>query len=101
MSVFGVLVSGRLVQTDFQRVDETHFMMNIHDADSINHVVVFLTGAEPLPEGFGGSGHNARKFIEVKDAWRQISLDEIKASIDQFLPRVQEVVNQQGGPIQH
>ncbi|CAG0894180.1 unnamed protein product [Cyprideis torosa] len=37
----------------------------------------------------------------VKDAWNQISLDEIKASIDQFLPRVQEVVNQQGGPIQH
>ncbi|CAG0886562.1 unnamed protein product [Cyprideis torosa] len=37
----------------------------------------------------------------VKDAWKQISLDEIKASIDQFLPRVQEIVNQQGGPIQH
>jgi inhibitor of nuclear factor kappa-B kinase subunit alpha len=37
----------------------------------------------------------------VKDAWKQISLDEIQASIDQFLPRVQEVVNQHGGPIQH
>ncbi|VDK49104.1 unnamed protein product [Anisakis simplex] len=38
-NVFGVIVAGRLVS----------------DADSINHVVVFLTGVTPFPEGTGGS----------------------------------------------
>lgn len=52
--MFGVIVSGRLVQTDFQRVSPTQFLCNIPDADSINHVVIFLTGSEPFPEDTGG-----------------------------------------------
>lgn len=31
-------------------------MAEIPDADSINHVVVFLTGVQPFPNGTGGSG---------------------------------------------
>ena len=44
------------VQTDFQRLTETQFVITIPDADNINHLVVFLTGTSPFPEGFGGSG---------------------------------------------
>lgn len=44
------------VQTDFENIDTTKFMINIVDADNINHIVVFLTGAQPFPEGLGGSG---------------------------------------------
>ncbi|GLH08295.1 hypothetical protein R5R35_002534 [Gryllus longicercus] len=52
--MFGVLVTGRLVQTDFEQVSPTRCVSTIVDADSINHIVVFLTGIQPFPEGTGG-----------------------------------------------
>lgn len=36
-------------------VDEAKVVCNVPDADNINHVVVFMTGAMPFPEGFGGA----------------------------------------------
>uniref|UniRef100_A0A1L8DCT4 Uncharacterized protein n=1 Tax=Nyssomyia neivai TaxID=330878 RepID=A0A1L8DCT4_9DIPT len=50
MNIMGVIVSGRLPQTDFQQVGESQFLFNIPDADNINHIVVFLTGTTPLPQ---------------------------------------------------
>ncbi|OXA50813.1 protein OPI10 homolog [Folsomia candida] len=54
--MFGIIVSGRLVQTNFVQVvtDLSKFIIDIPQADSINHVVVFLTGATPFPAGMGG-----------------------------------------------
>ncbi|XP_037088042.1 protein OPI10 homolog isoform X2 [Pollicipes pollicipes] len=49
VSVFGMIVAGRLVSTDFQVVDETHFVITVQEADDIRHIVVFLTGSQPLP----------------------------------------------------
>ncbi|XP_058058132.1 protein OPI10 homolog [Anopheles bellator] len=54
LNALGVIVSGRLVQTDFQQINESHFLINIPDADNVNHVVVFLTGTAPFPEGMAG-----------------------------------------------
>lgn len=42
------------VQTDFQQLTETQFITTILDADNINHIVVFLTGAVGFPEGTAG-----------------------------------------------
>ncbi|XP_077297197.1 protein OPI10 homolog isoform X2 [Arctopsyche grandis] len=53
-NVLGAIVSGRLVQTDFSLVGESQFLTTITDVDSINHIVIFLTGAIPLPEGTVG-----------------------------------------------
>jgi len=53
--MFGLIVSGRLVKTDFQQVNTTQFITIVEDADNINHIVVFLTGSQPFPDGFGGS----------------------------------------------
>ncbi|XP_072935421.1 protein OPI10 homolog [Epargyreus clarus] len=50
-NVFGLIVSGRLVQTDFSQLSENRFLTTILDVDSINHAVVFLTGVAPLPAG--------------------------------------------------
>ena len=50
-SCFGLIISGRLVQTDFQQIDSTKFLINISDADNINYLVTFLTGSIPLPAG--------------------------------------------------
>ncbi|XP_045176445.1 protein OPI10 homolog [Mercenaria mercenaria] len=53
--MFGIIVSGRLVQTDAQQVSENQMLFNIADADSINHIVVFMTGQTPFPDGLGGA----------------------------------------------
>jgi hypothetical protein len=53
--MFGVIVSGRLAQADFQCLDTNKFLLTIPEADSINHVVVFMTGITPFPPGMGGS----------------------------------------------
>ncbi|KAB7501135.1 Protein Hikeshi [Armadillidium nasatum] len=53
--MFGLIVSGRLVQTDFSQVGETQFVVTLPEADSIKHIVIFLTGVQPFPDGFGGA----------------------------------------------
>lgn len=53
-NVFGLIVSGRLVQTDFTPLSIERFLITITEADSINHAVVFLTGVSPLPVGTVG-----------------------------------------------
>jgi len=53
--MLGLIVSGRLVQTDFQQITENKFLITVPDADNINHVVIFLTGSVPFPEGMGGA----------------------------------------------
>ncbi|KAL1123939.1 hypothetical protein AAG570_001709 [Ranatra chinensis] len=54
MAMFGLLVAGRIVQTDYAMVDEKHFLITIPDADNIHHVAVFLTGTVAFPPGFSG-----------------------------------------------
>jgi len=49
------------VKTDFQQIGTTQFVTVVQEADNINHVVVFLTGVQPFPEGFGGSGQHLDK----------------------------------------
>ena len=36
--------AGRLVNTSFREVDPTHCVIDMEDAGSFNHIVVFLTG---------------------------------------------------------
>ncbi|XP_017756031.1 PREDICTED: protein OPI10 homolog [Eufriesea mexicana] len=55
MKMLGIIVSGRLVQTDFQQIGENQFLITVPDADNINHIVVFLTGTIPFPDGTGGA----------------------------------------------
>uniref|UniRef100_A0A131XXZ5 Uncharacterized protein n=1 Tax=Ixodes ricinus TaxID=34613 RepID=A0A131XXZ5_IXORI len=72
MSLFGAIVTGRLVQTDFQTVDQTKFLMNIPDPASINHIVVFLTGAQPFPEGLGGSVYFSWPSPDAVGNWQYL-----------------------------
>ena len=37
-------------------VTDNQFVTTVEDADNINHLVIFLTGTQPFPDGFGGSG---------------------------------------------
>eukprot|EP00090_Calanus_glacialis_P000734 TRINITY_DN10506_c0_g1_i1.p1 TRINITY_DN10506_c0_g1~~TRINITY_DN10506_c0_g1_i1.p1 ORF type:complete len:204 (-),score=61.22 TRINITY_DN10506_c0_g1_i1:53-664(-) len=55
MAMFGLIVSGRLVSTNWEEISPTNCVAEIPDADTVNHVVIFLTGAVPFPEGMGGA----------------------------------------------
>lgn len=44
------------MQTNFVVLDSTHETLTIDNADGINHIVIFMTGAQPLPENLGGAG---------------------------------------------
>lgn len=46
------------MRTDFERLEETKFMITINSAESVNYICVFLTGLVPFPEGTAGSGNN-------------------------------------------
>ena len=45
------------VQTDGQQIGENQVLFIIQDADNINHIVVFMTGQTPFPDGLGGAGN--------------------------------------------
>jgi len=51
--MFATLVSGRLVQTQYIQVSPTKILFQLDNATNIHHVAVFLTGAQPLPNGTG------------------------------------------------
>lgn len=50
-TMFAVMVAGRLPQVDLQNIDTNKFLVTIPDADSINFLVVFMTGSVAFPPG--------------------------------------------------
>jgi hypothetical protein len=38
-------------------VDQTKFLMQLEKAEEINHIVVFMTGEQPFPEGYAATVH--------------------------------------------
>ena len=44
MAMFGLIVAGRLVSTNWEQISPTNVVSEITDADAVNHLVVFLTG---------------------------------------------------------
>ncbi|CAG0921546.1 unnamed protein product [Notodromas monacha] len=72
MAMFGVLVSGRLAQTDFVQADPTHFLLTINDADNINYVVVFMTGTTPFPDDMGGGVYFSWPSAEAPPQWQYL-----------------------------
>lgn len=70
LNALGVIVSGRLVQTDFQQITDTQFLINIPEADNVNHVVVFLTGTTPFPEGMAGAVYFSWPDPNAPPSWQ-------------------------------
>jgi len=53
--MFGVIQSGKPVQTNLQQVDASRFVLAVPDHQNIGHIVVFLT--TPLQSGYGATVH--------------------------------------------
>ncbi|KAG2456422.1 EED protein, partial [Polypterus senegalus] len=43
------------VQTDVQQVAEDKFVFNLPEYENVNHIVVFMLGTVPFPDGMGGA----------------------------------------------
>lgn len=43
------------MNANFEIVSPTNFLCTIQDNTNISHIVVFLTGVEAFPAGYGGS----------------------------------------------
>uniref|UniRef100_A0A1B6LN33 Uncharacterized protein n=1 Tax=Graphocephala atropunctata TaxID=36148 RepID=A0A1B6LN33_9HEMI len=52
--MFGIIVSGRMVQINFEVIGERQFLSVVTDADNVNHIVIFMTGQLPFPDGMAG-----------------------------------------------
>ncbi|EPS93222.1 hypothetical protein FOMPIDRAFT_1170730 [Fomitopsis schrenkii] len=55
--MFGCCIAGRLLQTNLQQVDDTHAVFELPNAETINHICVFLLGTVPFPDGYGATVH--------------------------------------------
>ncbi|CAI6356016.1 unnamed protein product [Macrosiphum euphorbiae] len=73
-AMFGLLVSGRLVRTDFERLEETKFMITINSAESVNYICVFLTGLVPFPEGTAGSVYFSWPDENARPNWQLLGI---------------------------
>ncbi|VVC30870.1 Domain of unknown function DUF775 [Cinara cedri] len=73
-SMFGLLVSGRLVRTDFELLEETKFLITINSAESVNYICVFLTGLVPFPEGTAGSVYFSWPDEQARPNWQLLGV---------------------------
>ncbi|CAL8133631.1 unnamed protein product [Orchesella dallaii] len=101
--MFALIVAGRLVQTNFNRIDQLKFVTDIPQADGINHVVVFLTGAEPFPTGMGGQIYFSWPDPQNQIAWHLLGhiSNEKPSAIFKIsnLKKTAPVLNEFGLPI--
>ncbi|KAI1297289.1 Protein OPI10 -like protein [Halotydeus destructor] len=72
--MFGVVVSGRLPQVDFENVDQNKFLITIPEAGSINHVVVFMTGSAAFPPGMGASVYFSWPDPNMPPSWQYLGI---------------------------
>ncbi|KAI7885435.1 uncharacterized protein EV154DRAFT_554761 [Mucor mucedo] len=55
--MFGCIAAGRLVQTNLQQVDVNQYVFELTNAQTINHIVVFLLGTIPFEPGYAATVH--------------------------------------------
>jgi len=66
--MFGLILAGQLVRTDARPVSPTEVVFDVADAAKSNHVVVFLTGQTPFPEGQAGAVYLGTPIADSADA---------------------------------
>lgn len=80
--VFGLVAAGRS-PSKFTQVGEREFLCEIENASSVNHMVVFMTGMHPFPDGIGGSVYVRWPSPEAQDTgWNYLGfISNMKPSV--------------------
>ncbi|EUB64640.1 hypothetical protein EGR_00590 [Echinococcus granulosus] len=55
--MFAALLTGQIVQSNFCEVSPGRLLLDLPPLGKSNHIVVFLTGQAPFPEGYGAGVH--------------------------------------------
>ncbi|KAI8822576.1 uncharacterized protein EV422DRAFT_524534 [Fimicolochytrium jonesii] len=74
MAMFGCIIAGRLVQTNMQQVDATKYVFDLEDPQSINHIVVFMTGVQAFPPGFAATVHFLWPSPSAAPQWQLLGM---------------------------
>ncbi|KAI9017385.1 hypothetical protein BC832DRAFT_22303 [Gaertneriomyces semiglobifer] len=72
--MFGCIVAGRLVQTNLQQVDMTKYVFELEQPAEINHIVVFMTGAQPFPPGLAATVHFLWPSLSRSPQWQFLGM---------------------------
>lgn len=99
--MFGILVAGRMIQTNFERVGDKQFLITIPEADSINYIGVFMTGTLPFPDGTAGLVYFSWPDPESPPQWQLTGyLSNEKPSCVFKISTLKRATEQQAGVLQ-
>lgn len=68
----------------FQQLAEGKFLLNIPEADNINHIVIFLTGTIPLPAGLAGAVYFSWPDPNAPPNWQFLGMVNVTKHLNAF-----------------
>lgn len=96
--MLAVLVSGRLVQTNFNQVGPNKIVFYLDNATEIHNISVFMTGTQPFPPGMGGVVYFSWPPYEHWQYLGWISNDKPSIMLRVKQVRLISIVNSCGAP---
>ncbi|CAI4231894.1 unnamed protein product [Auanema sp. JU1783] len=69
--MFAIVAAGKLPQ-QFSQFGETEFLCEVPNIESVNHVVIFMTGTQPFPADFGGSVYIRWPRANAESNWHYL-----------------------------
>merc|ERR1719476_51530 len=69
--MFGCILAGQQVRTDFQIISETDLVLKLSNL-AASYLTVFMTGEKPFPDGLGGAIYISLPSVDQSDSWNYL-----------------------------